>query len=472
MMSGLMLGLIAFAVDFGHAANYSGNVTIRPMSPTALWSCTLQPKDTAAFSVTVIHTESGYRLKSGPTAQITGQDVLWTGGPTTFHVVNESPEVASTVAKVTCVWEPYGGGPGPGPRPPDIYGEATGTAQLKVGHIEWSLMPTIQAVDNAINWDVKLVNDYGALVSGMTVNFTLSAVNVSPAASWTIQPEGGPGPALSGTVSSSGGSRGNLKVNYTYFGKAKSSTSGQITFVEVESLLPDVGQEIDDGDGDPDTKTFVVDISINAGDVVTVTATPNPSVDESDLPDCWTLTGGIGSSKLERTIDRTTPSGPNVLTCTCGTSEKITTVWVVHCTYTAYADKTVLSEYEIGHGWWRFGIEPANATTLIQPPNVRIWANQEAGYFPKTAGSPHGPGKLVMGDQGHAPTSQHTWNIPFILIDNGLTFCRDLAASPGIYDLYYNNCCDQVIASSCTCGVNIPGDKDTPTKLHDYLSGL
>lgn len=105
MMIGLMLtGLIAFTADFCHAANYSGNVTIRPRSPTASWTQALQPKDSATFSVTVINTESGYRLKSGPTAEIAGQDILWTGGPTTFNVVNEAPEASSTQAKVTCVW--------------------------------------------------------------------------------------------------------------------------------------------------------------------------------------------------------------------------------------------------------------------------------------------------------------------------------------------------------------------------------
>lgn len=157
-----------------------------------------------------------------------------------------------------------------------------------------------------------------------------------------------------------------------------------------------------------------------------------------------------------------TPAGS---TTTCDDTHDLT---VVHCTFTAYADNVGA----IGHGWWRFGVEPADATTLIYPIDIRIWANTDAGYFPATVGDPSGPGQLRMGDQGHTPTSQHAWDIPFILLDNGLTFCRALAASPGNYHLLNNNCCHKVIAASCSCGVNIPGDKDTPEKLHDYLSGL
>ena len=165
MMIGLMLtGLIAFAANFGHAANYSGNVTIRPMSPTASWTCTLQPKDSATFSVTVINTESGYRLKSGPTPQITGQDILWTGGPTTFNVVNEAPEVSSTEAKVTCVWGPIpgGGGGGGGAELQDIYGWATGLVDLAIGEIRWTFQPesrlSAMGADNNITYDVRVVN--------------------------------------------------------------------------------------------------------------------------------------------------------------------------------------------------------------------------------------------------------------------------------------------------------------------------
>ena len=59
------------------------------------------------------------------------------------------------------------------------------------------------------------------------------------------------------------------------------------TVLKVESLLPDsIEREVDDGDGDDDTRTFVVNMTTNSGDIVTVTATPNPSIPEANLPSC------------------------------------------------------------------------------------------------------------------------------------------------------------------------------------------
>jgi hypothetical protein len=100
--------------------------------------------------------------------------------------------------------------------------------------------------------------------------------------------------------------------------------------VKVASLLPDVGTEIDDGDGDPDTRSFAVCVCPG---VVTVTATPDPNVPEQCLPGYgytwgWTLTGGIGTSRLTRTVDRTTP-GVTTITCVCGSSFKQTKIYVV-----------------------------------------------------------------------------------------------------------------------------------------------
>lgn len=99
-----------------------------------------------------------------------------------------------------------------------------------------------------------------------------------------------------------------------------------VTVVEVASLLPDEGTEFDDGDEDPNTKSYVVCIATSG--TVTVTATPSPSVLEGDLPACWTLTGGTGSGKLSRTVDKTT-DGKTVITCTSGSSMKETTIYVM-----------------------------------------------------------------------------------------------------------------------------------------------
>ena len=104
-----------------------------------------------------------------------------------------------------------------------------------------------------------------------------------------------------------------------------SSKTTKIYVVEVASLLPDQGTEFDDGDADPNTKSYLVPVA--ATGIVTVTATPNPSLEESKLPPCWSLTGGTGSGKLERTVDKTT-SAKTIITCTAGSSSKTTTIYV------------------------------------------------------------------------------------------------------------------------------------------------
>jgi hypothetical protein len=61
---------------------------------------------------------------------------------------------------------------------------------------------------------------------------------------------------------------------------------------------------------------------------VTVTAKPDPVVAEAQLPACWSLTGGTGSGKLQRTVDQTTPAEVK-LTCQSGLRKKELTVRVI-----------------------------------------------------------------------------------------------------------------------------------------------
>lgn len=92
---------------------------------------------------------------------------------------------------------------------------------------------------------------------------------------------------------------------------------------EVTSLLPDQGCEVDDLDGNPHTKVFVVP---TGSGVVTVTASPIPSVvSQTELPTCWTLAGGTGTSRLVRTVPKNVAQ-ETTITCNAGTSYKTTRV--------------------------------------------------------------------------------------------------------------------------------------------------
>lgn len=286
------------------SAHYSGHVTIRPSSPSAVpWERTLQPLETASFSVTVINKESGYCLISGPSFSITGNgNVLWTGGPTSFYVSNESRHERWTQAEVTCVWTPCGEGGGEGEPPEDITGHAVGRAELKIADIVWETNPDLQAIGgNSINWVVKLVDEYGQL-SYVPTYFAMS----SQCGYWEIQPEGGNGPQLSGAVQSTQWSKNCLRVDYSYFGRTRYSESPELTFVEIEKM-----QYRMDG-----TWADVPDVIYAcAGTNVSFKVLPLPP--DAGWPEgkpVWTGASGSGS-ELTETFSQ---PGTNLVTAECG----------------------------------------------------------------------------------------------------------------------------------------------------------
>ncbi|MFA5206663.1 MAG: hypothetical protein WC708_19865, partial [Lentisphaeria bacterium] len=231
-----------------------------------------------------------------------------------------------------------------------------------------------------------------------------------------------------------------------------------VSVLKVDALLPDtIEREIDDGDGNPDTRTFVVNMLLVAGSVITVTAVPAPSIAEANLPACWMLevTEGTasGSGKLVRTIDRTQAS-KTVLRCSCG-NEKITTVYVVHCTYSAFCDNAGL----IGHGWWHLSIEPASAVQgvlrNISPPFTWM-VNSDGGFFPVHQGQSHDDGWIDIGGQGHTATAHHDWMITFQNLVNGLNDLSAWLAAPGAYDYDTRNCVWGTIRIGNASGVAMP----------------
>lgn len=149
-----------------------------------------------------------------------------------------------------------------------------------------------------------------------------------------------------------------------------------LALVGVESLLPDKGEEIDDGDGNPDTKTFVVCASTTPGDIVTVTATPKPPMDEADLPPCWNLSGGTGSSKLQRTLDQTA-SKEEVFTCL----EKKTTVIVFKLELITPAGNPVSAPSDSGDGKNEFTFDSATPGVLEIAMKVKVTPAGIAGVI-------------------------------------------------------------------------------------------
>ena len=96
--------------------------------------------------------------------------------------------------------------------------------------------------------------------------------------------------------------------------------------IGIASLTPDGGTEVDDGDNNPDTKRYFL-FQTGSG-TITVTAAPTSQVGENDLPGSWSLKGGIGASKLFRTVDKSV-AGTTVITCSSGTAMKRVTIHVL-----------------------------------------------------------------------------------------------------------------------------------------------
>jgi hypothetical protein len=259
-----------------------------------------------------------------------------------------------------------------------------------------------------------------------------------------------------------------------------------VTVLSVASLVPDnIEREVDDGDGNPDTRTFVVDVSATAGALVIVTATPSPSLTEDRLPGCWTLDGGTGNGKLQRTIDRTMAS-KTVLVCQCGSSARTTTVFVVSCLWSALADDTDM----IGHAWWHFDIEPDSAIDeVIGRINRDLvdYVDTDAGFYPLQTGDPSGPGNVRLGPQTiggtpdvHPVTARHNWGIGqgfrFANLMSGLSESRAFRLQPGEYHLFARNCVYGVCRIGHACPVanpamhefSRPGFND-PGNLADWL---
>ncbi len=219
-------------------------VTIKPSDPVALdWDVTLQPKDTANFTVNIVNSEviNGvtYVKSGGPWYKIVpdGPAWSWKGGPTSFTLCNQSPELATASVVVSCKWSRVSSGGGGVGTPDYILGSASASADLKVGHIEWQTGPSPLPVFDKITWTVKLVKENGQLVEGMSPQFNMSPVNVTPPCLWVVEPAYAPGPQLSGTVTATNGSKGKLRVDYDYFGVAKYSICpSNLAFVCVDKL--------------------------------------------------------------------------------------------------------------------------------------------------------------------------------------------------------------------------------------------
>jgi len=263
------------------------------------------------------------------------------------------------------------------------------------------------------------------------------------------------------------------------------SFSRTVTVVEVESLQPDPGpdiEEIDDGDGNPNTRSFLVKIADSG--VVTVRATPNPVVPEQCLPGYgytwgWWLEGGTGSSYLTRTVDRTT-TGVTTISCVCGSSSKTTKIYVYEAKLKLYAKgglsyiPLLVTLGDFGHSWWKLEFSHPE---LLKPITLRLYVGEEIGYWPAEGFPLYNPWAFVPGDvlvydQGCTEWATGEWRIAWSELRAALYYSMILDNSPGEFSAWYHNCTDEAVTAGEVAGVETIDasiDPTLPLTLFLYL---
>lgn len=278
---------------------------------------------------------------------------------------------------------------------------------------------------------------------------------------------------------------------YTFYAGSPGGCSGNcgqdsrdFTIVELNSIKPDIGQEIDDGDSDDDTKIFIVSVS-ESSDVI-VTAELVPDLDEYLLPLGSTINGGTGTGKLQRTVS-TEHSSKTVFSFSCGgvTCPNKTTIYVYDAKLGLHSDEGDAADDKYGHSWWSFDVDDDinNFIKSMYPELADDKYFGIAGWWPDTSHPDaqfdpfHGwcieaPGLVRFGNQSHTATASKTWNIGFDELISALNYVKTLEYAGKKWTVLFDNCTDEAIIVGNKAGIStISYHGITPPKaLSDWLN--
>lgn len=233
-----------------HATAYTPSFNLTPSSPTDFWSQTLNPGDDATLTVNVSSSGSAngttYNLDGNPSYNITGS--LWTGSMSgnsgTFNTVNPYGNINVSSVSISCIWKPeltpmIGTNSGSGTAPPTISGSGLATVDMdQPVYIDWDIpYHSFRWADNsdAYSYTVTSLTEPNGLP--VDINFSVvTSANATPSnPNWTIT--GGTGNNINqtgGTVKSTTGSIGQLKLVYTFGfgGPYHSDSNEQLAFLD------------------------------------------------------------------------------------------------------------------------------------------------------------------------------------------------------------------------------------------------
>ncbi|MCW5553213.1 MAG: HYR domain-containing protein [Verrucomicrobiae bacterium] len=149
-----------------------------------------------------------------------------------------------------------------------------------------------------------------------TVSYTLT--NTCGEVTWEVWPEDPGGPRAVGSSIVAGTNCGTWTVSARSVENPNCAAAATLTVVTVAGLWPDAGTQVAE-----DPPTYVI-CPVPANDPnpwITVTASSCPGLEETNLPACWELSGGVGAGRLERKVDRR-QLGTTTITATAGCSSQ------------------------------------------------------------------------------------------------------------------------------------------------------
>jgi hypothetical protein len=226
---------------------------------------------------------------------------------------------------------------------------------------------------------------------------------------------------------------------------------------------------------------------------VTVTATPNPSIEDKFLPQGWNITGGNVTTNDDGTVSRTkrridTGSlGSTTVTVTSGCSSKSVKVIVYKAQFRLKVmrghvyPQPNLPPFDIsfGHAWWELSLEPTEAKSVFLKiyPQYYYYLD-EGGFWPDgwhplpIAGFSTGPGEISIGYQEPTVDSEYDWDINLSILVNACACVDYWYNHPPEFDLYHQNCTVvAILVAHSVVSTYIP-DYTLPGDLADYLDSL
>jgi hypothetical protein len=279
---------------------------------------------------------------------------------------------------------------------------------------------------------------------------------------WEVITNGTGGEPTGGSVITAGTNCGTWSVIARSTVDTNCSASATLNVVKVTSISPSSGLLVTNN---PDT--YLVPVCLG---YLTVSAGFCPSMDETNLPGCWQMNGGLAYTNEDGSISRTkrlvdtSSVGTQTVTATAGCSSNSVKIIVYRAAIEIDADAgdCLLTQ----HAWWNLTIEPSDAYPFVKKADgtdLTPWLG-EGGYYGEDSDAgcifPGCEGRVELGPQPitgttnyYSPTGLYWWCISFENLINALTYTRDLWLDPGTYVIDSNSCVTQANAVGGAAGV-------------------